>query len=43
MTKIPPADVLEVLHTLRIRESAQRKTVLELYEMEIHQMKSRLN
>ena len=30
-------DVLESLYTLRIRESDQLKTVLELYDMEIHQ------
>ena len=30
-------DVLESLYQLRIRESAQIKTVLELYDMEIHQ------
>ena len=27
----------KILYTLRIRESAQLKTVVELYEMEIHQ------
>ena len=37
MSKIPSDDVLESLYTLRIRESEQLKTVLELYEMEIHQ------
>ena len=37
MTKIPPEDVLESLYKLRIRESDQLKTVLELYDMEIHQ------
>ena len=37
MSKIPSDDVLESLYTLRIRESAQLKTVLELYDMEIHQ------
>ena len=37
MTKIPPDDVLESLHQLRMRESDQLKTVFELYEMEIHQ------
>ena len=36
MTKIPPDDVLESLYKLRIRESAQLKTVLEVYDMEIH-------
>ena len=37
MTKIPPDDVLESLYRLRIRESDQLETVLELYDMEIHQ------
>ena len=37
MTKIPSDDVLESLYALRIRESAQLKTLLELYDMEIHQ------
>ena len=38
MSKIPSGDILESLYKLRIRESAQLKTVLELYDMEIHQM-----
>ena len=37
MSKIPSDDILESLYKLRIRESAQLKTVLELYDMEIHQ------
>ena len=37
MSKIPSNDVLECLYNLRICESAQRKTVLELHDMEIHQ------
>ena len=37
MSKIPSDDILESLCKLRIRESAQLKTVLELYDMEIHQ------
>ena len=37
MTKIPRDDVLESLYKLRVRESDQLKTVLELYDMEIHQ------
>ena len=37
MSKIPSDDVLESLYKLRIRESAQLNTVLELYDMEIHQ------
>ena len=39
MTKIPPDDILEGLYKLRIRESAKIKTVLELYDLEIHQKK----
>ena len=37
MSKIPSDDVLESLYKLRIRESAPLITVLELYDMEIHQ------
>ena len=37
LSKIPSDDILERLYTLRIRESAQLKTVLELYDMEIQQ------
>ena len=37
MSKIPSDDILESLYKLRIRESAQLRTVLELYDMEIHQ------
>ena len=37
MSKIPSDDILESLYKLRMRESAELKTVLELYEMEIHQ------
>ena len=40
MTKIPPDDIFEGLYKLRIRESGKRKTVLELYNMEIHQKKA---
>ena len=39
MTKIPPDDILERLYKLRIRESEKLKTVLELYDLEIHQKK----
>ena len=39
MTKIPPDDILEGLYKLRIRESQKLKTVLELYDLEIHQQK----
>ena len=38
-TKISPDDVLEGLSKLRIRESEKLKTVLELYDLEIHQKK----
>ena len=37
MSKIPSDDILEILYKLRIPESAQHKTVLELYDMDIHQ------
>ena len=37
MRKIPTDDVLESFYTLPIRESDQLKTVLEFYELEIHQ------
>ena len=37
VSKIPSDDILDSLYKLRIRESAQLKTVLELYDMEIHQ------
>ena len=39
MTKMPPDDILEGLYKLRIRESEKLKTVLELYDLEIHQKK----
>ena len=39
MTKIPHDDILEGLYKLRRRESEKLKTVLELYNMEIHQKK----
>ena len=37
MSIIPSDNILESLYKLRILESAQLKTVLELYDMEIHQ------
>ena len=40
MTKIPSDDILEGLYNLRIRESENLKTVLEWYNMEIHQKKA---
>ena len=39
MTKIQPDDIMERLYKLRIRESEKFKTVLELYDLEIHQKK----
>ena len=40
MTKIPSDDILEGLYKFRIRGSEKLKTVLELYNMEIHQKKA---
>ena len=40
MTKIPSDDILEGLYKLRKRESEKLKTVLELYDLEIHQKKA---
>ena len=40
MTQIPFDDILEGLYKLRIRECEKLKTVLELYNMEIHQKKA---
>ena len=37
MTQIPSDDILEGLYKLRIRVSEKLKTVLELYDLEIHQ------
>ena len=39
MTKFPPDDILERLYTFRIRESQKLKTVLELYDLDIHHKK----
>ena len=39
MTQIPSDDILEGLYKLRIRESEEHKTVLELYDLETHQKK----
>ena len=39
MTQIPSDDILEGLYKLRIRESEKLKTVLESYNVEIHQKK----
>ena len=43
MSKIPSDDILESLYKLRRHEFAQLKTVLELYDMEIHQKMSMPN
>ena len=40
MTQIPSDDILESLYKLRIRESEKLKTVLELYNLKIHQKKA---
>ena len=40
MTQIPSGDILEGLFKLRIRGSEKLKTVLELYNIEIHQKKA---
>ena len=40
MTQIPPGDILESLYKLRIRGSEKFKTVLDLYNMEMHQKKA---
>ena len=37
MTRIPSDEILESLYKLRMRESEKLKTVLELYNLEIHQ------
>ena len=43
MSKVPSDGILESLCKMRIRESDQLKTVLELYGMEVHQKISMLN
>ena len=43
ISRIPSDDLLESLYNLRIHESAQLKTVLELYDLEIHQQISMPN
>ena len=43
MTKTPLDDILERLHKLRIRESEKLKTVMELFDLEIHQKKAGLD
>ena len=39
MTQIPSDEIMESLYKSRMRESEKLKTVLELYNMEIHQKK----
>ena len=43
MSKIASDDILESLYKLRTRESAQLKTVFELYNMEIRLKRSMPN
>ena len=43
MSKIPSDDILESLYKVRTRESAQLKTVAELYDMKIHHKTSMPN
>ena len=43
LSKIPHDEILEELYKLRIRESEKLKTVLELYDLETHQKKLRLD
>ena len=43
MTQIPSDGVLESLYKLGIRESEKLKTILELYNLEIHQKKAGLD
>ena len=40
LTQIPSDDILAGLYKSRIRESEKLKTVLELYDLEIHQKKA---
>ena len=40
MTQIPSDQILEIWYKLRMRESEKFKTVLEVYNMEIHQKKA---
>ena len=40
MTQIPSGDIVESLYKIRIRVSDKLKTVLELYNLEIHQKKA---
>ena len=39
--KFPPSDILESLYILRRRETDKLKTILELYNLEIHQKKAK--
>ena len=40
MSQIPSYEILEGLYKFRTRESEKLKTVLELYDLEIHQKKA---
>ena len=40
MTKIPPDEILEGVYKERMRESEKLKSVLELFDLEIHQKKA---
>ena len=40
MTQIPSDDILESVYKFRVRESEKLRTVLEVYNMEIHQKKA---
>ena len=42
-SKIPSDDICESLYKLRIRESAQLKTILQVFDMKIHQKISMSN
>ena len=41
MEQLPPDDILESLYKLRSRENEKLKTVLEVYNLEIHQKKAK--
>ena len=41
MTEIPSDDILESQYKLRIRESAQLKTVLELFDAQLSEIEKR--
>ena len=43
MEQVPPDDTLESLYKLRIREIEKLKTIFELYNLGIHQKRSKLD